>query len=226
MPLILYWRCVLQGCIDVIRGVCLEAAGLQTQEESPSYPAMPTATPTATPTALGSIDSLLTENSAEGTTSTGMGTADGDGLVMGRAGPGEGVVLGDEGVGLGVMERFEAQSLAQEAEDMLDQLVMDDELSDARLVGVALSHDLDTSSDLDNYSTSVDKLDGWNVGVASVNGGVVSGNGRTCSTGRVNGGVASGRGFGDRDDDLLREAESTVDPAQRHRLEDQVRPAR
>ena len=122
---------------------------------------------------------------------------------------GGGGLLDGEGGGGEDLARFEANTLAQEAEDMLDQLVMDDELSDARLVDVAKSHDLHVTSDLNGSSEVTGDSYVWD------DSGVGSGGGidRVCVVGE--GGVG----------DLVREVESTVDLGQKARLEEHMAPA-
>ena len=199
-----------QGSLDVIKEACQEAAGINNHLEAPIYSATPTTTPTslftATPTVLGSRDSLLTDISGEGV----VNTIDDSDETGGVALPGRPDVL--EEAGLGVIERFEVQSMAQEASDLMDQLAMDEALSDATLGGVTqdpINVGVTFSSDFsgNHRSPSVEIVEGWGRGVAS--------------------GRSDGDSGSDLDRSLVREEESTGNlVAEQQRVENHVKPAR
>ncbi len=215
--------------MGVIRGVCMKAAGLLSEDKSTSpLPTTPSATPSATlaatPIVLGSKDSIFMDYSSDemfSNASDGVGVA-----IMGK-----GVVSEDSGVG--VMQRFEVQvgeGVAYEGgADMLDQLAMDEELSDARLVGVADqktamigSQDFSTSSD--GRSPSAELSDGWGEGVVTGerNGGLPNHIRKTEDW--VKGGT--GELTHSIDTELIREMESTADPSEQQRVENHLKPAR
>ena len=177
--------------MQVISSVCVEATGLHRHplhDNTSHYP-----TSTADKATVG-METISANNSSEEEVLRSLEEDPGPGGVAG-------VLLGVEKEGEGLtMESFEMSSLAaQEAEAMLDQLMIDDELSDTRIVGVAESHDLCSSSTI-------------NISPEIVNGAYVQDGSAERPAAEVAG-------------DLVREAESTVDPAQRQRVEEHMTPA-
>ena len=125
----------MQSTLGVIARVCEAASGgvaiRNTQEGKPDVIHVTAATPDhlRKRTSLDSDFSLPSQNQA--TT-----TREGDGVLAANT-PHDGSLATNAG---SVMESFEASAALQEAEDRLEQLFLEDELSDAR-IGMAVGSD-------------------------------------------------------------------------------------
>ena len=113
-----YGVMILQGCVGVIADVCRRAGGVQSSNAvttpQPMTPHQPVSQP-STP-----LMPVVPFPSSLGLPPSGLPA---------------GAAAGAGGEGGGLLEQFEASAQAQEAEDRLAQLLMDEELSDARLGG-------------------------------------------------------------------------------------------
>ena len=132
---------LLQGCVGVIADVCAGAGGMQASDsvliipDQPVNPAtppsylppshLPTGVSSHLPTGVPSHPALLTSPPAHVSPCFGP--------ITPLTGVGGGVISGGVISGGVVGNHFEVSDLAQEAEDRLAQLMMDDDLSDARM---------------------------------------------------------------------------------------------